>query len=164
MKKMNPFMAFVAGMMVTAFMFAGIAGMVRGQTDAAETQITIHVVERAANDTITDLGAEGDSVGDILTFANEVYDENNEVQSGIDNGYCVRTVVGSTWECNWTVQLESGSITVEGPFYDVGDSALAITGGTGAFADARGQMLLHARNDEGSEYDFTYMVTGNFQE
>jgi allene oxide cyclase len=99
-----------------------------------------------------------------LTFANEVYDVNNEVQMGIDNGYCIRTSVGVAWECNWTVQLESGSITVAGTFRDVGDSTLAVTGGTGAFADARGQMTLHPRNDEGTEYDFTYMVTGRFQE
>ncbi len=164
MKKMNPFVAFVAGMMVAALMFAGIAGIVRGQSDAAETQITITVVEHATTDAVTDLGAEGDSVGDILTFANEVYDEANAVQSGVDNGYCVRTVVGSTWECNWTIQLESGSITVEGPFYDIMDSTLAITGGTGAFADARGQMMLVANNPDGTEYTFTYMVTGRFQE
>jgi hypothetical protein len=32
MKKINPFVAFVAGMMVAAVMFAGVAGMVRGVT------------------------------------------------------------------------------------------------------------------------------------
>ena len=33
-------------------------------------------------------------------------------------------------------------MTVEGPFYDTRDSVLAITGGTGAYANARGQMEL----------------------
>ena len=37
------------------------------------------------------------------------------------------------------------------------DRLLAITGGTGAYQEARGQMLLHARgNPVGSEYDFVY--------
>ena len=34
-------------------------------------------VERATTDAVTDLGAQGDSVGDLLTFANEIYDEHN---------------------------------------------------------------------------------------
>jgi hypothetical protein len=33
---------------------------------------------------------------------------------------------------------------------------MAITGGTGKYAGARGQMKLHARDEKGSEYDFTY--------
>ena len=35
---------------------------------------------------------------------------------------------------------------------------LAITGGTHEYEDASGQMKLHARNDEETEYDFTYEV------
>jgi allene oxide cyclase len=33
-------------------------------------------------------------------------------------------------------------LTVEGPFYDKGDSVLAITGGTGEYAGVRGEMVL----------------------
>jgi len=119
-----------------------------------ETTTTIHVVERATTDAVADTGEEGD----ILTFANEVYDENNETQVGTDNGYCFRTEAGATWECAWTVTLDDGQITVQGPFYDAGGSMLAITGGTGAYAGARGQMTLGFRNDEGTEYDFTYEI------
>jgi hypothetical protein len=54
--------------------------------------------------------------------------------------------------------LANGQITIEGPFLDAGDSTLAITGGTGAHANARGEMLLHALNAQGSEYDFTYTI------
>jgi hypothetical protein len=43
---------------------------------------------------------------------------------------------------------------VEGPYYDAGDSMLAITGGTGAYRSAQGQMKLHARNTQGTAYDF----------
>lgn len=114
------------------------------------------IVERAASDTVTDLGTKGDSVGDVLTFANEVYDENNKTLVGHDNGWCVRTVVGQSWECFWTTLLDKGQITVEGPYYDSKDSVLAITGGTGAYASARGEMKLHARDDKGTEYDFVF--------
>lgn len=120
---------------------------------------TLKVVERATTDAVTETGAEGDSAGDILTFANEIYDEANANKVGSDNGWCVRTVVGAAWECFWTASLADGQITVEGPFLDAGDSVLAVTGGTGAYAAARGEMKLHARNAEGSEYDFTYELT-----
>ena len=119
----------------------------------------IVLVERAATDVVTDTGEAGDSVGDILTFANEVYDEANATMKGTDNGWCVRTVVGKAWECFWTRTLADGQITVAGPFLDAGDSVLAITGGTGAYAGAGGEMQLHARNDEGSEYDFVYVLS-----
>jgi len=117
---------------------------------------TVKVVEHADTDVVTDTGEKDDSVGDLLTFANKVFDEKNEKEIGSDNGYCLRTVVGDAWECNWTLTLADGSFVVEGPFYDTKDSVMAITGGTGAYADARGSMKLHARNDKGTEYDFVY--------
>jgi len=123
---------------------------------AALAGTSITVVERATTDAVTDTGATGDSVGDVLTFANAVYDAANKVQIGTDQGFCLRTEVGKSWECLWTISLADGQITVEGPFLDKGDSVLAITGGTGKYAGARGQMKLHARDEKGTEYDFVY--------
>lgn len=119
---------------------------------------TIALVERATTDAVTDLGAQGDSAGDILTFANEVYDKDNANKVGTDNGWCARTVAGKAWECIWTTTLAGGQITVEGPFYDTADSELAITGGTGTYAEASGSLALHARNDKGTEYDFVFKL------
>ena len=124
---------------------------------AAET--AINVVERATTDAVTKTGKADDNAGDPLTFANEVFDEANEKKVGSDTGWCIRTVVGQSWECAWTLTLADGQINVSGPFLDKGDSVLAITGGTGAYAGARGEMALHARNAEGSEYDFRYKIT-----
>lgn len=118
----------------------------------------VKLVERATSDAVTDTGAEGDSAGDILTFANPVYDEANATQLGTDNGFCVRTEVAKAWECFWTLTLGDGQITVEGPYLDSGDSVLAVTGGTGAYSGVSGEMALHARNPEGTEYDFTYRL------
>ena len=127
-----------------------------GSGPAAAEMQSLKLVEHAETDTVTDTGEEEDSVGDILTFANPVFDEANENQVGTDNGWCVRTAVGSAWECFWTITLKGGQITVEGPFLDAGNSVLAVTGGTGAYAGAKGEMALHARNAEGTEYDFGY--------
>ena len=116
----------------------------------------IKVVERAVGETSVDLGAKGDSVGDLLVFANGVFDQANKVQLGTDQGYCVRTIVGKSWECIWTITLKGGQITIEGPFMDAGDSLLAVTGGTGDYAGAKGSMKLHPRDAKSSSYDFTY--------
>ena len=138
--------------MVAGLMAAGLALQPR-PVSAAEQLI---VVERATTDTVTDTGAKGDSVGDVLSFSNEVYDKDNKTLVGHDNGWCVRTAVGKAWECFWTLVLDKGQITVEGPFYNAGDSMLAVTGGTGDYATIRGDMKLHARDAKGSEYDFVY--------
>jgi allene oxide cyclase len=141
-----------------AVVVAAGASLVFVDSVSADNMKAMHliVVERATSDTVTDVGAKGDSVGDILTFANKVYDRSNKTEVGHDNGWCVRTVVGQAWECFWTLILDKGQITVEGPFYDAKDSVLAVTGGTGAYAAMRGDMKLHARNEKGSEYDFAY--------
>lgn len=116
----------------------------------------IEVIERALTDATLDLGAKGDSVGDLLTFANPVYDASNKTQLGTDQGYCVRVIVGKSWECFWTLLLKGGQITVERPFYDSGDSLLVITGGSGQYAGAMGDMKLLARDAKGSSYVFVY--------
>jgi allene oxide cyclase len=120
---------------------------------------TITVIEHATTDTTTDTGATGDSVGDILTFANKVFDAADATQVGTDNGYCLRTVAGAAYECSWTTLLDGGQITVEGPFLDAKDSTLAITGGTGRFRGARGEMELHSR-ENGAKFAFVFHLKG----
>jgi len=116
----------------------------------------IKLVERPVGETTVDLGAKGDSIGDLLVFANKIYDSANKTEVGSDQGYCVRTLVGKSWECIWTLTLKHGQITVEGPFLDTGDSVMAVTGGTGKYAGAKGSMTLHPRDATPTGYDFTY--------
>jgi hypothetical protein len=118
----------------------------------------IRLVERATTDKTIHLGPKSDNLGDVLTFSNEVFDASNKRHAGTDQGYCLRVAVGKAFECNWTLLLPEGQITVEGPFYDASDSVLAITGGTGLYAGAGGEMHLHARDAAGSAYDFTYVL------
>lgn len=115
------------------------------------------VIEHATTDTPVDLTTNGDSTGDLLTFHNDLYDESNTDVVGSDQGDCVRIEVGVSWECRWVNILEGGSITVEGPFYDAGPSALAITGGTGDYRGARGSMRL-VSNEDGTEFTFVFRI------
>jgi allene oxide cyclase len=126
---------------------------------AAGPNVTrVAVIEHATTDTVVDLTTNGDSTGDLLTFHNELFDDANEIVVGTDQGECVRIEVGVSWECRWINFLEGGSITVEGPFFDDGPSALAITGGTGAYRGARGSMRLVARDAGGTEFDFVFRI------
>ena len=137
-----------------ALLLAGALALQASLTAVAAEKI--QVVERALTDTTIDLGTKGDSVGDLLTFANPIYDAANKTKLGSDQGYCVRVVVGKSWECFWTLLLAGGEITVEGPFYDSGDSVMVITGGTGKYAGAKGSMKLHSRDAKSTSYDFLY--------
>jgi allene oxide cyclase len=116
------------------------------------------VVEHATTDATTDTGAPGDSAGDVLTFANEVFNRSDTRRVGTDQGYCIRVVAGSSYECNWTTFLPGGQIVVEGPFYDAKNSTLAVTGGTGRFRRARGTMELHAR-ENGTKFAFEFHLS-----
>lgn len=150
----------IAGTTVAAVAVAAVAvGAADANTrTAAVSGQHITVVEHAVTDTVVDTGPKGDSRGDLLAFANPVFNSGNTKQVGHDNGSCTRTVVGKAWECSWTTQLAKGSLVVEGPFYDTRDSTLAITGGTGAYSQARGVMHLHARNKQGTAYTFGFVV------
>src|SRR5580698_3245538 len=136
------------------FLLAGALAL--GAPLAASAGERLQVVERALTDTTIDLGAKGDSVGDLLTFANPIYDAANKTKLGSDQGYCVRVVVGKSWECFWTLILAEGQITVEGPFFDTGDSVMVVTGGSGKYAGAKGSMKLHPRDPTPTAYDFIY--------
>lgn len=156
---MNTKLVLLAGALsATVLAGSAVAAHAAGPAPAAARAgtRTIDVVERAVTDTTADTGPSGDSRGDVLAFANPVYDRADRHLVGHDNGSCVRTAVGSAYDCQWSLQLRRGQIMVQGPFYDTRDSVLAITGGTGAFTGVTGTMRLHARDAAGSSYDFTY--------
>ena len=140
-------------------MAAAVAAWAGGGNKGKGSGHVLTVIEHATTDATTDTGAPGDSSGDILTFANEVFDRTDAHQVGTDQGYCVRIVAGKSYECNWTTFLKGGQITVEGPVLDAGDSTLAVTGGTGRYRNARGFMKLHAL-ENGTKYDFEFHLVG----
>jgi allene oxide cyclase len=118
----------------------------------------VHVIEHAITD-LENPGVKGKDVkGNILTFNNPVFDTANKVQVGHDEGFCTRIQPKlGIWECLWTTFLKGGQITVQGPYYDTRNSVLSITGGTGAYDGARGEMTLLSR-DGGHQYDFIFKL------
>lgn len=123
--------------------------------------MSLHVIEHPVFEHVVDLAPKGDSQGDQFPFSNPLFDASDTQQVGRDQGNCIRTNPRrGEWQCSWTNKLPHGQITVEGPFYDNRDSLLSIIGGTGAYREARGQMLLHARSDG---YDFVFSLIQQWQ-
>ena len=142
---------------VVALVLVGAAVAWGGGRHVSQPMV-VHVIEHDDNLTTTDLGPAGDSEGDLLSWLNKDYDASNTNVVGKDQGSCIRTsVAAGAWQCSWTTWIfGQGSITVEGPFYDTHNSTLAITGGTGNFKNARGEMSLLYHNPQGTQYDFIF--------
>jgi allene oxide cyclase len=120
---------------------------------------TVHVIEHAVTDTEVPSGGGKDVTGNVLTFHNNVYNKADKKQVGTDLGFCVRiSPADGSWTCEWTTFLAKGQINVAGPFYDTKNSVLAITGGTGAYRKARGEMNLNSLMG-GKEYDFIFHLS-----
>src|SRR5262249_14613063 len=142
----------IAGAAVAAYpVMAALAG------GSARSASTVTVVEHAVTDAVTN-GTQADKLGNVLTFANPVFDATDTKKVGTDNGFCVRTVKGARWECMWTTFLPQGQLTVEGPFSDTANTKLAITGGSGAYMNARGWMALNYHNKKGTDVDFVFRL------
>jgi allene oxide cyclase len=144
---------------LTTILVGVIAGFAFANLRSLDAPVTIHVVEHAATDKVIDIGAPGDSSGDLLTFHNILFDAKNDHRVGKDQGECVRIAPHQgTWECRWVAWINGkGSITVEGQFSDVHNTILAVTGGTGLYRNARGTMVLGFRDDP-AEFDFFYRL------
>ena len=95
-----------------------------------------------------DNGEPGDSVGDVLTFDQPLLNEDMQ-EIGNNSGTCIRSRVGHSFQCQWTLTLENGSIQVAGREYDLGTSILSIIGGTGKYSGISGEME-STNNDNGT--------------
>lgn len=81
---------------ITTGLAAAIGVSLIAVSGAAADSMKLDLVERATTDTVIDLGTTGDSPGDLLTFANEIFDAQNKTKVGSDTGYCIRIVVGKS--------------------------------------------------------------------
>ena len=95
-----------------------------------------------------DIGQAGDSVGDMFVFDQPLLDE-QEQNIGNNSGICIRTRVGHSSQCQWTLTFDKGSIQVAGREFDRGTSAITIVGGTGVYAGISGEMQ-SINNDDGT--------------
>jgi hypothetical protein len=102
---------------------------------------------------VLDLGPQGFSLGDQTIFADDVYDKKGGTKIGSDGVVCTVVRVtdaatgSGTAQCVATASLPDGQITIQGLVSFTGTELpapfqQAITGGTGAYANARGQITV----------------------
>lgn len=125
----------------------GILSITSCTGDVPQTLVTI-ADARVQSAKVIDVGEPGDSVGDVLTFDQPLLNQQGK-QIGTNSGACIRSRVAHSFQCQWTLTLENGSIQVAGREFDKGLSTIAIVGGTGHYAGITGQME-SVNNDDGT--------------
>ncbi len=124
---------------------AATLGFVACSQETPQTFVTI-ADARVNTAQYIDTGEPGDSVGDILTFDQPLLDEDMK-EIGNNSGICVRTRVGHSFQCQWTLTFENGTIQVSGRELDQGTSTVSIVGGTGKYSGLSGEMESTNNND-----------------
>ena len=107
-------------------------------TQSTHTLVTI-ADARVDKAYFIDIGEGGDSPGDILTFDQPLLDQQMN-QIGNNSGSCIRTRAGHSFQCQWTLTMDNGTIQVAGREFDKGTSHISIVGGTGSYAGISGEM------------------------
>ncbi|KAI7729249.1 hypothetical protein M8C21_026462 [Ambrosia artemisiifolia] len=88
------------------------------------------------------------SLGDLVPFTNKVYSADLQKRLGITAGMCILIKnmpekKGDRYEAIFSFHLgDYGQISVQGSYITTEDTYLAITGGTGIFTGAYGQVKL----------------------
>src|SRR4051812_2688098 len=108
----------LVGILVLA---AAVSAWAAGDGRSDNSGKTITVVEHATTDATTDTGDPGDTAGDVLTFANEVFNAGDTAKVGTDQGYCIPGVKGTAYAGNWTTFPPGGQNAASGPFPDAGN-------------------------------------------
>ena len=124
-----------------------LAGIVSTACSRERPQTLITIADaRSHSAQFVDLGQPGDSVGDMFIFDQPLLDE-HENDIGNNSGTCIRTRIGHSFQCQWTLTFENGSIQVAGREFDRGASDIAIVGGTGTYSGISGKMTSVNNND-----------------
>lgn len=138
-------------------LIAGALGAVSCSQDTPQELITI-ADARANTARLIDIGEPGDSVGDLLVFDQPLLDEHGK-NIGDNSGTCIRTRVKHSFQCQWTLTFENGSIQVAGREFDKGTSNITIVGGTGKYSGISGEMHSVNNNDGTFTQTLRYWLT-----
>ncbi len=127
-------------LIICTILFISAAARASDETQATPTITLVKIADaRSGIAEKIDLGKPGDSPGDMFVFDQPLLDPNHQV-IGTNSGFCVRTLPGKFSECQWTLTLANGTITVAGREADIGTSMIPIIGGSGDYQLATGVM------------------------
>ncbi len=128
-------------------------GCVDAQAQESWTQRTIADARSGIAQGV-DQGQAGDTPGDMFVFDQPLLNEAMQ-NIGSNSGFCVRTLPGQFNECQWTLTMADGTITVAGREADSGTSYIPVVGGSGAYAGVRGVLATTPNGDR----TFTQVLT-----
>lgn len=131
---------------IGALLFAAITGVA---CSVPERQVLVTIADaREHGARVIDIGEASDSVGDIYVFDQPLLNEAHH-RIGNNSGICIRTRVGHSFQCQWTLTFEDGTVQVAGREFEQDESWITIVGGTGKYAGISGEMK-SVNNDDGT--------------
>jgi hypothetical protein len=118
----------------------------------------LHVTRQDVENRFLDLdhsGSASDSVGDTNVFSADFYDGDRKV--GIDGGTCTLVRLPAIYHCIATNSFAAGQLTVMtlADFSQTAPGHFAITGGTGEYRGARGEVT-YIDNPDPQRDDVTF--------
>lgn len=87
------------------------------------------------------------SLGDMFIFDQPLKNKDMTKFLGTNSGFCVATKPGSYSQCQWTLTLAKGTITVAGQEAETGTSIIPIIGTTGSYANYTGELKTFPNGD-----------------
>jgi hypothetical protein len=142
-----------AGALLLAPIAAGTAYASSGYGSDHVRTIKLTEATATVKPAIVDLGTPGPSAGDLVVIKDGL-----NFQDGSHAGDFVQTCTlvtpgtnpfDSTYDCAGSAALATGTITMHGPFNPSLDQQLAaVTGGTGAYRGARGDIDIRSEADQ----------------
>lgn len=113
-------------------------------TAAADRHRQLHLIEHELTSRVIDLGSRGLSVGDRQEIHSDILDTSHHRVGSLDDDCGITSVAGHRLSaaCTGILSLPRGSLTVTfgGPIASIG--AQAVTGGSGRFEGAHGEIRL----------------------
>ena len=106
-----------------------------------------------------DLGNPGLSVGDIIVISDDLFQDGEKV--GVHGGTCtVVRIEALLLHCVVTFTLPDGHITAQGLVTpDLAEEQVAVTGGTGAYTTAQGELTVLEEGEGQSRYTFALLLS-----
>ena len=155
--------AVVAAMVMTVAM-AGTGIWAGGASASAPARGgTIRIDAVATQENFVDVDPSGPSLGDALVIHDDWKDAAGAIV-GYDGIACTTTFIEAngdiTFECLLTGHLDSGDLTAQGFFTEpateppLPSGALAVTGGTGRYAEAAGTLTVQEVSEEETHLTF----------
>jgi hypothetical protein len=127
------------------------------QAHTANSNTSLTVFEHSTHTKTINVGSKHDKRGDYYIFDNAVFNADDKNKIGLSEGLCTFTNNTIT-QCDWTLLLPSGNITISGAAPDAGiTTSYAVTGGTGNYSQAHGEVVLQYMQAK-KEYKYTLHI------